>query len=330
MRKWFLGILVFSGIAASRAVASPERRVALDLSSVVDNAEDAGSLQLLGERLAARLSQEGFTVVPVAREPDIVLRLSFSDPGWVIRATLATEILTREVPRCGIRAAEDQLEIVQKATELARRAHFRLLEAESEPMPPPLAPLLPSPAPPRSLPPAAPNTAPSLVAAAALSSPAPAAWASEVTAGLDLLVRGAHVDPLLRVGGRLSLDPRIGALLTMGVSAANAGAIDVLEGQVVAGFGYRESVGKRLGVEAAVEGGVLLHHYSTNLESGDRFDPLAVVAFTGVLAVSRRVGVELRLASGVSRTEYAQLIGNDVAWSRSRFRVEAGVGLVVR
>jgi hypothetical protein len=42
------------------------------------------------------------------------------------------------------------------------------------------------------------------------------------------------------------------------------------------------------------------------------------------------VGLELRLASGVSRTEYAQLIGNDVAWSRSRFRVEAGVGLVVR
>jgi hypothetical protein len=134
----------------------------------------------------------------------------------------------------------------------------------------------------------------------------------------------------LRVGGRLSLDPRIGALLTTGVSAANAGAIDVLEGQVLAGFGYRGSFGKRLGVEAAVEGGVLLHHYSTKLESGDRFDPLAVVAFTGGLAVSRRVGLELRLASGVSRTEYAQLIGNDVAWSRSRFRVEAGVGLVVR
>jgi hypothetical protein len=330
MRKWFLGIVVFSGLAASRAVAAPERRVALDLSSVVENAQDAGQLQLLGERLAARLSQEGFAVVSGDDQPDISLSLSFGDPGWVIRATFDTEILTRAVPRCGIRAAEDQLEIVQKATELVRRAHFRLLEAESEPMPPPLPALPPLPAPPRSPPPAAQTAAPSLVVAAALSSRAPAAWAPEVSAGLDLLVRGAHVDPLLRVGGRLSLDPRIGALLTTGVSAASAGAIDVLEGQILAGFGYRESLGKRLRVEAAVEGGVLLHHYSTKLESGDRFDPLGVVAFTGGLALSRRVGFELRLASGVARTEYAQLIGNDVAWSRSRFRVEAGVGLVVR
>jgi hypothetical protein len=255
----------------------------------------------------------------------------------VIRATLATETLTREVPRCGIRAAEDQLEIVQKATELVRRAHFRLLEAESVPMPPPLPapPTSPAspvpPTPPRSSSPAAQTTSPPLVVAAAISSPAAyAAWAPEVSAGLDLLIRGTHVDPVIRVGGRLSLDPRIGALLTTGVSAASAGAIDVIEGQVLSGFGYRASLGGRLRVEAAVEGGVLLHHYSTKLESGDRFDPLGVVAFTGGLALSRRVGLELRLASGVARTEYAQLIGNDVAWSRGRFRVEAGVGLVVR
>ena len=135
MRKWFLGILVVSSLAASRAVAAPDRRVALDLSWAVENAEDAAQLQLLRERLVARLSQEGFTVVSGEDQPDLLLRLSSGDPGWVIRATLATETLTREVPRCGIRAAEDQLEIVQKATELVRRAHFRLLEAQSEPMP---------------------------------------------------------------------------------------------------------------------------------------------------------------------------------------------------
>jgi hypothetical protein len=178
MRKWLLGILVVSSLAASQAVAAPDRRVAFDLSWVVENAQDAGQLHLLGERLAARLSQEGFTVVSGGDQPDIALRLSFGDPGWVIRATFATETLTREVPRCGIRAAEDQLEIVQKATELVRRAHFRLLEAESVPMPPPLPapPTSPAspvpPTPPRSSSPAAQTTSPPLVVAAAISSPA--------------------------------------------------------------------------------------------------------------------------------------------------------------
>jgi hypothetical protein len=338
MRTWaLLGILVVSILAASPALATPERRVAVDLLWMVDNAEDAQQLQLFKERLTARLSQEGFSVVSVERAPDVVLRLSFSDPGWIVRATFATETLTRVVPACGIRSAEDQLEIVQKATELVRRAHFRLLEAgrDTAPVPPPAPPAPPAPVVPPAVAssPSPPAQAASqhLVVAAAIPSPAPAsAWAPEISPGLDLLIRGLHVDPLVRVGGRLRLGPRVGALLTTGVSGAGAGAITVVEGQVLAGFGYRDSLGERLRIEAAVEGGLLLHHYSTKLDSGDRFDPLLVVAFTGGLALSRRIGLELRLAPGVARTEYAQLIGNDVAWSRSRFRLEAGIGMVVR
>jgi hypothetical protein len=55
-----------------------------------------------------------------------------------------------------------------------------------------------------------------------------------------------------------------------------------------------------------------------------------MIAFTGDVELWRHLGIELRIAPGLSNTRYTQAMGAEAVWSRSRFRIEAGIGLVVK
>ena len=257
-------------------------------------------------------------VVPDAAH-DIALALAFGERGGTIRAALPAETLEREVPRCGISLAEDQLEIVQKATELVRKAVLRANETPFQP-----------PAPGHAANVAEDHPAVATITGRPEYTPTPSgAGEIEISSGFDLLIRGGHADPMGRLGGRLGLTRRLGVHLTTGLSGASEGGLEVLEGQVLVGLGYRFLERGRLSVEGVAAAGLLLHHYASAVEAGDRIDELALLAFTGSVRLSRHAGLELRLAPGLSQTEYVQVAGNGAAsWTRSRFRIEAGVGLV--
>jgi hypothetical protein len=322
-------------LTAPVAAAAGAGRVSIEVSAREADAADALALVRVKQLLTARLAQEGFAVVPVEGAHDVGLSLSFGGAGWAIRATIPTETLARDVSECGILQAEDQLEIVQKATELVRKALLRVTEAAaaapSPPSPPPPTAPPPQTEPP---PPAATQTMGVTMVAkrpAAASSPAAPGSSTEieVSTGIDLLIRALDVDPMARIGGRLSLGPRLGVHLTTGLSDSSAGQLEVLEGQALVGLGYRLIDTGRLRLEAAVMGGLLVHHYASALDSGNRTDELGLMAFTGDVRVWRHVGLELRVAPGLSETEYTQLAGDAVTWSRSRFRIEAGAGLIL-
>lgn len=149
--------------------------------------------------------------------------------------------------------------------------------------------------------------------------------------GIDLLIRGDYADSMARLGGRLGLGPHLGLHLVTGLSSPGDEPVYVLEWQTLIGLGYRIPLRDRLWVEAAAEGGLLLHRYVIQqYEAGNRVDPLAMIAATGGVGISRHLGIELRFAAGLSRTEYTQVIGGTPVWTRSRFRTEAGIGIVFR
>jgi len=310
-------LLVAPGVARA---AAPAPRVSLDLSGLDESGPDEEPARRFRELLSARLAQEGFEVVPLESEHDIVLGMSAAGAGWQLRATTRIDRLTREVPGGRIRLAQDRLELVQKAAELARKARALETAAASTSAPP---------LPPTEL--ATPRATP----APAIATPEPVVArlppAPEISAGLDLLIRSDHADPVVRLGGRVSLGPHFGLHLTGALSNSGAGKIEVMEGEALVGLGVRLFPRQGIWLDATAAAGALLHQYG-GLDasgSGTHIDPMAVAIVASGIRVSRHIAVELRMAPGLSRTEYVHLLGNEVVWSRSRFRFEIGFGLVL-
>jgi hypothetical protein len=310
-------VLVLGWPAPGTTGPSEAFRVSVEIELPSQAPANVGPSDRLRAQLTARLLQDGFVVVPSEAEAEVGLRLWFRDPGWTIQARLAAETLARELTDCGILRSEEQLEIVQKATELVRRAQLRAL---SEAV--------------RAAPPTRPSAVDSglLVSREVVSTPETVRPIGiEGTTGIDLLIRGDHADSMARLGGRLGLGPHLGLHLVTGLSAPGDEPVYVLEWQTLIGFGYRIPANDRLSFEATAEGGLLLHHYRLQLlDAGNRVDPLAMIAFTGDVELWRHLGIELRIAPGLSNTRYTQALGAEAVWSRSRFRIEAGIGLVVK
>ncbi len=103
----------------------------------------------------------------------------------------------------------------------------------------------------------------------------------------------------------------------------------VNEADLLVGYGCSLVDGKRVRLEATASAGALAHHFTDGDGSGTRFDVVAALDLTGTVRVSRRLGVDLRVAPGASRTRYRHLSGNDLIWDGSWWRVEAGIGLVL-
>ena len=114
--------------AAAESGEADASRVSVQIETASASPGDAVPLGRLREQLEARLLQEGFAVVPDGAGTDIALRLSPRGLGWWLRAVLPAETLEREVVDCGVQRAEERLELVQKATELARKALLRSRE----------------------------------------------------------------------------------------------------------------------------------------------------------------------------------------------------------
>lgn len=314
-------------LGAPLTARAQEPRAAIEVTSDPAGTGDVAR-DTIPSRLAAaltdRLTEEGFHVVARDAEPDVVVSLSVGAPDCVLRATRPTVTVERRVLGCGVVVADDQLELVQKAAELARSAYRR-----EEPVPPPgvdARPMRPAAA---AVPPVSPT--PPVLSAVAPSATAPATW--EVSTGLDLQIRAGRLDPAARLGSRVRLDADWALHLTTGLSRATSGpavgsSLAITEGTMLAGVARRIHDGERVRIEAAVFAGALVHHFDDGADSGTRLDPVGALALTGTVRLSRHLGVQVRLAPGMSRTEYRHVAGNVVVWQGGRPRLDAGIGVV--
>jgi hypothetical protein len=328
----FAHFLLLSSLITAPVEEVRPPQVSVDLSALQDDAATAGPAARLDELLTARMKEEGFVVVPVEREHDVVVSMRPRDRGWLIRATLPSETVERTVPECGIASAEDRLEIVQKATELVRATWLRGRNVASAEEPnaaatdDATAPSDRRPA--ATLGQAMDPELPRLPARTVLPGPPPPPSPFEASAGLDAVLRGSHVDPMVRVAGRLALRARFGLHLIAGASRSTDNVLEVDEGQLLVGIGRRIPWNDHLRLEATAAAGALLHHYTPAAGSGNRLDPMALLVLTADFRATRHVRLQVRLAPGQSLTEYDHVYGSTPSWSRSRFRIEAGLGLV--
>jgi hypothetical protein len=328
----FAHFLLLSSLITAPVEQARPPQVSVDLTALEDDADTAEPAARLDELLTARMKEEGFVVVPVEREHDVVVSMRPRDRGWLIRATLSSETVERAVPECGIESAEDRLEIVQKATELVRASWLRgKTVAAAEPEAAAASDDAPSPSrrrPAATLGQALDPESPRQPSRTVLPAPPRPPSAFEASAGIDALLRGNHVDPLARVAGRLAVGRGFGVHVIAGASRSNDGLLQVDEGQLLVGIGRRFRPNPRVRLEAGAAAGGLLHHYAPALDSGTRLDPMALVVLTADFRATSTLHLQVRLAPGLSRTEYDHVYGDTPAWSRSRFRIESGLGVV--
>jgi hypothetical protein len=292
-------------LVAPRAAVAAAPRAALEIDT--GDGPAAGAVPEIREMLAARLGQEGFEVVPVDAAPDVVVTLSLRSPDCLVRAALPSGSVVRGVPACGAGTADERLELVQKATELVRRAYRRETVAVA---PRPAAPAQPD----------------ALVVTARAQPPA-APSDRELSIGAAMRLHASQIDPVARVGALVHRRGAWGLRLASGLSRAERDGVTVNEWDLLVGFGrFFEGARTRFGVTAFA--GPLAHHYAEEGASGTQFDVVAQLEVAATARLSRHLGFDLRLAPGASRVRYLHLAGNDLVWEGSWWRVDLGIGLV--
>ena len=134
-------------------------------------------------------------------------------------------------------------------------------------------------------------------------------------------------------GGRQQLEQAIfargpGARVEIGAwpSGRSAG-ISIIEVPAMAGFGWSFALGRRVELEPAVQGGVLIHAW--------RFDGIRRAAIDGnfelPIELAVRVGRALRVAIvpsiGVTTRARRHVVADDTAWSRGSLRGGIALGI---
>jgi hypothetical protein len=171
------------------------------------------------------------------------------------------------------------------------------------PSPPPLAPVDPTP----------------------LGSP----WSGAVGVGLGVQGRLRTAEPLVLVHG--DARHRSGAWITGRLATAPSRDDDVAVADtfITAGAGYGRGLGRRVRLELALAGGVVIHGYHVAGDRGARVDPTAELPVALAVALGDRIELMLAVVSGVSARARSHERGSEVLWSRDRWRLGAMLGMNV-
>jgi hypothetical protein len=243
----------------------------------------------LESRAVLRLVQEGFAVVSPSARPELTIRISATDTEIRLEVGSGPSARSRTVPIGDEARRELHFEVAQKVVDLAREAG----PAPLAPSPPPVA-----------------------------AHPPPAAWVSG-----GMVVRGGQVDPLVQIEVRLPFSERLGVDLAIGMVGSGGTGIAVLEPQLLAGIGYRVSLGKQLFLGASLRAGAALHVYSlddpTAVDlSGSRIDFLCSAPLSLLWNPNGGLLLGLQLAPGLLSRTREHTRGGLPIWHRDAFRLE--------
>ena len=253
------------------------------------------------------------------------------DAGWVV--TPAADGATRKVcigdrdgrptlavvaieATCGDGAPVDALgPEVAVALRVSSIEAAPVAEAESEPVPVPVP-------------------VPEPVAAPRVDAPRPGPiaaprWSGALGVALGVQARLRSVEPLVLVHGDARHDS--GAWITARIATAPSVATDVRVADtfVTAGAGYGRALARRLRLEAALAGGVVVHGFRVAGDRGARVDPTLELPIAASVALGRRVELVLAALGGVSTRARSHVRGDRVLWSRDRWRIAGTLGVNV-
>lgn len=176
--------------------------------------------------------------------------------------------------------------------------------------------------------------APAPVVAARVDAPRPEPivaprWSGALGVALGVQGRLRSVEPLVLLHGDARHDT--GAWITARIATAPSVATDVgiADTFVTAGAGYGRALGRRVRLEAALAGGVVVHGFRVAGDRGARVDPTLELPIAAALALGRRVELVLAALGGVSTRTRSHVQGDRVLWSRDRWRVAGTLGVNV-
>jgi hypothetical protein len=276
--------------------------VAMDARGFDDAAYNALGLLSLQRQLALRLTQTGFAVVGLQKEPQIRLAFRGAEGGLTVVVSTTPRSgsdLSAQVARGKGDLDTFHLEVIHGAMALVRQAAQAL--------------------PPASQPASAPASQPASRPVAPVRLPVeprpkPTSWGLELAGGGMALYRPNSVDLLLRGSGRLGIYRGLGLRGAVSVSPYLGGA-SVVDLGFQAGASWRLQLTKRLHLESGLLAGVLQHIADGGLE----WDFLGSLVFELGLRLHRYLGVRLWLAPGFVTQEHTYGEG-----TRGAFRLEAG------
>lgn len=155
-------------------------------------------------------------------------------------------------------------------------------------------------------------------------------WSGALGVALGVQGRLQSVEPLVLLHGDARHDS--GAWITTRIATAPSVATDVRVADtfVTAGAGYGRTLGRRVRLEAALAGGVVVHGFRVAADRGARFDPTLELPIAASIALGRRVELVLAALGGVSTRARSHVRGDRVLWSRDRWRVAGTLGVNVK
>lgn len=154
-------------------------------------------------------------------------------------------------------------------------------------------------------------------------------WSGALGLGLGAQARLRAAEALLVVHG--DARHRRGAMMTVRVELAPsvASPLRVVDSFVTAGAGYAFTPRPRLRLELVATAGAVVHGYGRADDRGARVDFTASVPLALAIGLTPRIELGITALAGVSTRPRRHLVGADVLWSRSRWRMAGLVALRV-
>jgi hypothetical protein len=120
-----------------------------------------------------------------------------------------------------------------------------------------------------------------------------------------------------------------GAMMTLRVELAPsvASSLGVVDSFVAAGAGYAFTPRPRVRLEVVATAGAVIHGYGLADDRDARVDFTAALPLVLAISLASRIELGITALAGVSTRPRRHLVGDDVVWSRSRWRVAGLVGL---
>ncbi len=287
-------------------MAATPHSVAVDLSSLDRKSYLELDAVALERGVVLRLVQEGFAVVSVSSEPELLVRITRDGRNVVLEVGGRTA--TVELDPKHLR--EFHLEVAQKAAELSRSAAAAIPEPQPPeekptPVPPTVEPVPPSPEPP------------------------PPRW--NVLAAGGVLVRLPGFDPRVAIAARFAATTLVGVHLEVGLTPIPGASFAAYDGSLLIGPGLQLSRGL-FRLEAGLSLGAQLHVFAVDALNAEerlssRVDFVGRPFLRATLNPAGGLLVWLQVGAGLSsRAREHRLLGQ-VLYSRGALWLDALLGL---
>jgi hypothetical protein len=318
----FVAVLAVSSLAFA---GSEPTTVALDLTQLEDRSYDALDGLGLEKRLVLRLVQEGFAVVGLTTNPEIVIGIRVDKGEIILRADAATSRERREIDwDKSVKRELLHLEVAQKAVDLVRAVE----------------PTLPSRVPTKDLPAPQQPQQTKMDPLARETHHVPEAkkestpwrqrrYSVEVASGA--LYRPSALDPIERLTISLWVFKRLRLGIETGVIPASRTSIQVIEFFPSLSVGTGFEVGSHWSFVGAVRGGTLVHRYrmddpTVDARRGLRVNGLFECLFRVKYDLFPWLGFAIEVAPGVNTFRRRHVRDGKTLWSRGYESAEATFG----